>query len=177
MVADAVRKPAARSREAAEDVRDVVGNTRTSTAGAVGAINGMRREVDEGSRETGDAQQVFAEISTAMDEVSLSIPSIGEMIDVTRNVGEEEVAATEEMTAMAGEVTSAVRDVADIAQRTTELAQGVTANTEEVTATVQRLALYGETLTEVAGELSSLTADDNENTETEDPTLMEAANG
>jgi methyl-accepting chemotaxis protein len=60
------------------------------------------------------------------------------------------------MSAMATEVTEAVRDVAEIAVRTTELAQGVTAASEEVTATVQSLALYGETLTEVCGDLNAL---------------------
>jgi methyl-accepting chemotaxis protein len=160
VVADEVRKLAARSREAAGDVQEIVRAIRASTAGSVGAIDGMRREVGEGSALTGEAQSVFNDISTAMDGVAEQLPVMERSIQATRTVAEEEVAATQEMSAMASEVTDAVRDVAAIAVRTTELAQGVTAATEEVTATVQSLALYGETLNEVCAELSAADATD-----------------
>jgi methyl-accepting chemotaxis protein len=168
VVADEVRKLAARSREAAGDVQDIVRAIRASTAGSVGAIDGMRREVDEGSTLTGEAQVVFGDISSAMEDVAEQLPLMTGSIEATRTVVEEEVAATEQMSAMATEVTDAVRDVAAIAVRTTELAQGVTAATEEVTATVQTLALYGETLTDVYGELSSLHTPESLSTEETD---------
>ena len=69
--------------------------------------------------------------ATAMEDIAGQIPVMAQRMDATRDVVEQEVAATQQMSAMAGEVTAAVGDVAGIASRTTELAQRVTAATEE----------------------------------------------
>lgn len=140
VVAMEIRKLAQQSKEANMEIAELIGENKQKINQAVEA---MAKEVDairEGIEVVLSAGQAFEGIAVSIDEVSDEVSAINGSFQSISNGSEQ--------------IVRAMQQVDKISQNTLHGAQSVTANVTELAASLQQIALTGETLLDMARELT-----------------------
>lgn len=170
VVADEVRKLAARSQQATRDITTLVGSIQGGVESTIAAMETNLSEVEAGSGLAGDAGRALQAILEAMEGTNAKAQAIGaitvrvaevsaravEAVDKVAGIAEENAGATEEMLTFSEQVRQAVQQVAAVAQETAASSEEVSASTEEVNASVEEIRRSADTLLQMAEQLQHL---------------------
>lgn len=140
VVAEEVRKLAAESQEAAEQISTLIGKIQKQTDGAVRAMNSGTEEVQKGAavvRESGEAFERIIELNNGVAEQVKGIAH-----------------TTEEAAKASTEVIGAVQNVDESARHVAEETQTVSAATEEQSASMEEIASSSRNLADIAQNLN-----------------------
>lgn len=139
VVAAEVRKLAGQTRQAAEQVSDLIGAVSADAANVSEAMNRGAAEVREGVRSVTRSGELFGSILTEIANVSDQIQEVS--------------ASAEQMTAGVEQVTGTVEQLSAIAKEATGHAQGVAAASEEQVAAMEEISASAEALSSMVQEL------------------------
>ena len=139
VVSDEVRKLAESSREAAQQIADLVQVTQDDTSKAIKDMESGLEEVKTGTENIISMGEAFRKIIDIVEEVS------SQMQDIS--------GATRDMANNGKEIVEHVRLIEHTSKTTAEEAETVSAATEEQTASVHEIASESTNLTRMAGEL------------------------
>ncbi len=126
VVADEVRKLAEQSRDAAEEISQLIINIQKDTDNAVAAMHEGVNQVTEGTKAVDQAGASFEHISAMVDEVAVSSKSMESVV--------------QDLAAGADRIKEAVTKINDMSRRVADEAQTVSAATEEQTASMHEIA-------------------------------------
>lgn len=135
VVADEIRKLAEDSRDAADEIKEIVINIQTDSDNTVTIMKEVKERSLEQSHAVNEVNSSFHAISESIDKISGKINSIGEFVTVMNKekdeivaaienisaVSEETAAASEEVSASMQQQSMAVEEVAMAAERLNEL--------------------------------------------------------
>ena len=167
VVADEVRKLAERSARATKEITQIIRTVQKGAGEAVAAMEGVAREVEEGSKLSAAAGQSLQEIlqtvhetskqmqeiATAASEMTKLSSEVVRATDLVSSVVEENTAATEEMAARSSEVSQTVDSVAAVSEESAVSVEEVSAAAEEVSAQMDEALGLAQTLAQMAEEL------------------------
>ncbi len=126
VVADEVRKLAEQSRDAAEEISQLIVNIQKDTENAVEAMHEGVNQVTEGTKAVDQAGASFEHISAMVGEVAVSSKSMESVV--------------QDLAAGAERIKEAVTKINDMSRRVADEAQTVSAATEEQTASMHEIA-------------------------------------
>ena len=126
VVADEVRKLAEQSRDAAEQISQLIVNIQKDTENAVEAMHEGVNQVTEGTKAVDQAGASFEHISAMVGEVAASSKSMESVV--------------QDLAAGAERIKEAVTKINDMSRRVADEAQTVSAATEEQTASMHEIA-------------------------------------
>ncbi|WP_432667513.1 methyl-accepting chemotaxis protein [Wukongibacter baidiensis] len=135
VVADEIRKLAEDSRDAADEIKEIVINIQRDSENTVEIMKDVKERSQEQSEAVNEVNSSFDAISTSIDNISGKITSIGEFVTAMNKekdeivaaienisaVSEETAAASEEVSASMQQQSMAVEEVARAAERLNEL--------------------------------------------------------
>lgn len=133
VVAEEVRKLAEESRKSAEQVIEMTSLIQQGTIQAVGAMENGNMLVQEGLTYTEQAEQAFAAIEAAIDNVNHQVREVNESVEEIRDFSKQVAAGIEE-------VTSISDHVLQLSQESSTASEEQLATSEEITSSVQNLA-------------------------------------
>jgi len=139
VVSDEVRKLAESSREAAQQIADLVKVTQDDTTKAIKDMEAGLEEVQTGTENIISMGDAFRKIIDIVEQVSAQMQDISE--------------ATHNMAENGKEIVEHVRTIGDASKTAAEEAETVSAATEEQTASVHEIANESTNLAHMAGEL------------------------
>lgn len=139
VVSDEVRKLAESSREAAQQIADLVQVTQADTAQAISDMEAGLKEVQTGTENIMSMGEAFSKILDIVEQVSTQMQDISE--------------ATRDMANNGGEIVDNVRLIGESSKTAAEEAETVSAATEEQTASVHEIATESTNLARMASEL------------------------
>ena len=139
VVSDEVRKLAESSREAAQQIADLVQVTQNDTTKAIQDMEAGLEEVKTGTENIISMGDAFRKIIDIVEEVS------SQMQDIS--------GATHDMAQNGKDIVEHIRTIGDTSKTTAEEAETVSAATEEQTASVHEIAGESTNLAKMAGEL------------------------
>lgn len=144
VVAEEVRKLAEQSRQAAEQISDLIRNIQGETQKVVEYMTAGSKEVTAGVMVVEEAGQAFEQIGG----------SVAEIVSQTREVA----ASAKELSVGSSQVVTAVGNIASITEESAAGAEEVSASAEEQNASVQEIAASAESLAELAQDLQAAVA-------------------
>jgi methyl-accepting chemotaxis protein len=167
VVAEEVRKLAEKSGAASREISELVRTVQKGTAEAVAATQQQATEVTrraEDAREAGRAldqilaateqnNQASEQAKEAARRIEQLAKHVAEALQVVRGVGEQNLAATQEMTAGISQVAQAVEGVAAAAEENSASVEEVSATTEELSAQVEQVSASAQELAKLAEQL------------------------
>ncbi|EST56731.1 hypothetical protein T458_00755 [Brevibacillus panacihumi W25] len=133
VVAEEVRKLAEESRKSAEQVIEMTSLIQQGTIQAVGAMENGNMLVQEGLTYTGQAEQAFAAIEAAIDNVNHQVREVNESVEEIRDFSRQVAAGIEEVTSISDQVLQ-------LSQESSTASEEQLATSEEITSSVQNLA-------------------------------------
>lgn len=133
VVAEEVRKLAEESRKSAEQVIEMTSLIQQGTIQAVGAMENGNMLVQEGLTYTGQAEQAFAAIEAAIDNVTHQVREVNESVEEIRDFSRQVAAGIEEVTSISDQVLQ-------LSQESSTASEEQLATSEEITSSVQNLA-------------------------------------
>ncbi|MBR6013881.1 MAG: methyl-accepting chemotaxis protein [Selenomonadaceae bacterium] len=139
VVSDEVRKLAESSREAAQQIADLVQVTQDDTTKAINDMEKGLEEVKTGTENIISMGEAFRKIIDIVEEVSTQMQDIS--------------GATRDMADNGKEIVEHVKLIGETSRTAAEEAETVSAATEEQTASVHEIASESTNLTRMAGEL------------------------
>lgn len=139
VVAEEVRKLAEQSEEAAKRIATLIGEIRTDTDKAVGAMTQGTQEVKNGTEAVNTAGISFKEIADLVTEVSGQIKQIS--------------LAIQEMATGSQRIVESVHKIDDLSKNAAGEAEGVSAATEEQLASMEEIGVSSRALSKLATEL------------------------
>lgn len=141
VVAEEVRKLAEQSREAAEQIAELIGEIQSETTGAVTAMDEGTREVKIGAEVVNNAGRAFAEIVTLFDQVSEQVSEITNTVQRVAGGSQDIVAAVKEIDGIN-------KDIAAQTQTVSAVTQEQAASMQEIASSSEALAKMAEALTQ-----------------------------
>ncbi|WP_019552658.1 methyl-accepting chemotaxis protein [Propionispira raffinosivorans] len=136
VVAEEVRKLAEQSKEAADQIGNMIRDIQTETEKAVSAMNQGSQEVKRGAQVVEDAGQNFKDISLLVNNVSLQSNEI--------------TSAIEEMRTGSQQISSAVKEIETAGKQAAGKTQTVSAATEEHSASIEEILAASQELAATA---------------------------
>ncbi|WP_183187441.1 methyl-accepting chemotaxis protein [Brevibacillus panacihumi] len=133
VVAEEVRKLAEESRKSAEQVIEMTSLIQQGTIQAVGAMENGNMLVQEGLTYTEQAEQAFAAIEAAIDNVTNQVREVNESVEEIRDFSRQVAAGIEEVTSISDQVLQ-------LSQESSTASEEQLATSEEITSSVQNLA-------------------------------------
>jgi len=133
VVAEEVRKLAEESRKSAEQVIEMTNLIQQGTIQAVGAMENGNMLVQEGLTYTEQAEQAFAAIEAAIDNVTNQVREVNESVEEIRDFSRQVAAGIEEVTSISDQVLQ-------LSQESSTASEEQLATSEEITSSVQNLA-------------------------------------
>lgn len=133
VVAEEVRKLAEESRKSAEQVIKMTNLIQQGTIQAVGAMENGNMLVQEGLTYTEQAEQAFAAIEAAIDNVNHQVREVNESVEEIRDFSRQVAAGIEEVTSISDQVLQ-------LSQESSTASEEQLATSEEITSSVQNLA-------------------------------------
>lgn len=133
VVAEEVRKLAEESRKSAEQVIEMTSLIQQGTIQAVGAMENGNMLVQDGLTYTGQAEQAFAAIEAAIDNVNHQVREVNESVEEIRDFSRQVAAGIEEVTSISDQVLQ-------LSQESSTASEEQLATSEEITSSVQNLA-------------------------------------
>ncbi|MGE7270528.1 methyl-accepting chemotaxis protein [Brevibacillus panacihumi] len=133
VVAEEVRKLAEESRKSAEQVIEMTSLIQQGTIQAVGAMENGNMLVQEGLTYTEQAEQAFAAIEAAIDNVNHQVREVNESVEEIRDFSRQVAAGIEEVTSISDQVLQ-------LSQESSTASEEQLATSEEITSSVQNLA-------------------------------------
>ncbi|HHY26592.1 MAG TPA: methyl-accepting chemotaxis protein [Desulfitobacterium dehalogenans] len=143
VVADEVRKLAEESRDATQQIADLISQIQKDTHHAVSTMELGTIEVKRGTEIVTSAGQTFSEISELITHVTGSIQEITQEIEGIINNSERTV--------------HIVNDINRVSASIADESQTVSASTDELTATMEEIASLGQNLSNMAAEVQNMT--------------------
>jgi len=147
VVADEVRKLAERSSKATGEIAELIGEIRTMTDHAVGAMETSSSEVAEGTSLGRKAGEALSKIQDAVSSVARQI--------------EDMSAAAQQMNSSSSEVVRAIESVSAITEESTSSAQEMAAGSSEVSVQIQQVAAVSEENAAASEEVSATVEEQN----------------
>ena len=142
VVAEEVRKLAEDSRDAAQEISQLIAAIQAETSNAVTVV-------EEGSRKTADGADVVEQTREAFQE-------IGQAVEVIAGRVEQIAAASEEITASATSMQENIDEVAGVAEGSSAATEEVSASTEQTSASTEQIAASAQELAANAQQLNKL---------------------
>lgn len=139
VVAEEVRKLAESSRDAAQQIADLIAATRQDTEEAVAGMQASSEEVQIGAKNIISMGESFRKIIDIVGQVSTQVQGISTEIRGMAQNGEE--------------IVGHIRVISDTSRDAAEEAETVSAATEEQSASIQEIANASNSLAKMAGEL------------------------
>jgi methyl-accepting chemotaxis protein len=142
VVAEEVRKLAEGSRDATQEISELIAAIQGETSNAVTVV-------EEGARKTADGADVVEQTRTAFSEIGQAVEEIATRV-------EQIAAASEEITASASSMEASVGEVAGVAEESSASTEQVSASTEETSASTEQIAAGAQELASNAEQLNRL---------------------
>ena len=142
VVAEEVRKLAEDSRDAAQEISQLIGAIQAETSNAVSVV-------EEGARKTADGAGVVEQTREAFQE-------IGQAVEEIANRVEQIAAASEQITASATSMQENINEVAGVAEGSSAATEEVSASTEQTSASTEQIAASAQELAANAEQLNKL---------------------
>ncbi len=142
VVAEEVRKLAEESRDAAQEISQLIAAIQSETANAVTVV-------EEGARKTADGAGVVEQTRAAFLEIGQSVEEIANRV-------EQIAAASEEITASASSMEESIDEVAGVAEESSASTEQVSASTEQTSASTEQIAASAHELANDAEQLNNL---------------------
>ncbi|AEW03973.1 methyl-accepting chemotaxis sensory transducer [Sulfobacillus acidophilus DSM 10332] len=167
VVADEVRQLAERSRQASQEVVQLVDNIRQGIAAAVTAMHQATASGEQGQQLAEEAGQALESITQEVTQTVEAITRIEDAMNATKHhtiallplmdsvssVTEENAAMAHQMTANGANVTDNLNQLAAVGQENAASAEEVSAATEQLTASIQQFAESAHGLAQMGQEL------------------------
>lgn len=144
VVADEVRKLAEQSRNAAEQVNNIINGIQRETENVILVMNKGVVEVDEGSKVISEANNYFQLIFKAILEVSTNMEGVSSSIDNMNKNGKE--------------VFTNLNSLIELSQKVSEEVQAISAATEEQLASIEEMTASVHSFSDMALDLEKLTS-------------------
>lgn len=142
VVADEVRKLAEDSKKSADEISAMIAQIQNETISAVKAMENGYHQVQQGMRETSEANSAFTKISSSMGNVS------GKVKEVTVSV--------ESLVIQSDQVSKAMEHLEDISMRSVTANQESSAATEEQLATMEEVSASANSLAYLSEDLQEI---------------------
>lgn len=143
VVADEVRKLAEESAQSAKQISELISAIQTETAHAVEAMKSATTEVQDGINVVHAAGGSFADITTAIGNVTGQIQEVS--------------AAVEQMAAGTDQVVTSIEQIHSISENAASSTENVSAASEEQMASMEEIAASSRSLAEMATQLQETT--------------------
>ncbi len=141
VVADEIRKLAEDSRDATDEIKEIVVNIQRNSNNTVEIMKEVKERSLEQSHSVGEVNISFDAISKSINEISVRINSIGEFV--------------EEMNREKDEIVGAIENISSVSQETAAASEEVSASMDQQSMAVEEVAKAAEKLNELSAELNN----------------------